>query len=181
MARRRLADVMGPDSAWPSVSVVDASGTSPADRHREAERRWEERIKKEAGQVSVTYDPSLFEWVSSRVVAVTTPAVVLKEKAILIRGVPEIEPWLRKAVEIGFAPRSLAFRLSQSGRGWKLFREANTRSARFRMVMPSGVRAELQRRGWPFGVALTATWDERHQMLVAHLPTNKGERRDKAC
>lgn len=175
MARRRLADVLGTDEAWPSVSVVDARGVIPEVRHREAEKRWEERIMRESGKMSVSYDPSLFEWVSSRVVAVTTPAVVLKEKAILIRGVPEIEPWLRKAVEIGFAPRSLAFRLSQSGCGWKLFREANTRSARFRMVMPSGVRAELQRRGWPFGVALPAAWDEKNRMVVVSMP--KGDER----
>lgn len=176
MARRRLADVLGP-SPFPSVSILDASGVGVAERRREAEKRWEERIMKESGKVTVTNDPGAFEWVSSRRVTVATPTVRFDGSVIQIRGIDELEEWVGKAVEIGLAAKAVAFRLSPTGQGWKLRRNYRVRSPRFRMSMPTGVRRELQRRGWPFGVPLPAAWDEQHQMVVVKMPKDEGRER----
>ena len=180
---RKLADLIHPDPVVRSVSVVDASGVRHADLQREAERRFDERIQRESEGLSVTYDPSLFQWHSSRMFSVHGPKVTIRKDVIRIMGIAEVEQWLGKPVEIGLAPKSLAFRVSSTGFGWKLYREKNITSPRFRLVMPTRLRFELERRGWPFNVTCDAVWDDNHQMIVVPMPADqddgKRERRRK--
>lgn len=57
MARESLRSLVGPASPYPLMSIVDATGVSPADRRREVEERWEERMREESRGVVASFDP----------------------------------------------------------------------------------------------------------------------------
>lgn len=174
MARESLRNHVGIPSAYPSVSIVDAYGMSPAEKHKEEERRWEDRKRRESGQVVTYYNPDQFEWYSPKVWAAMqrAPALRLTRSTIVIWSVPQLEKW--EAVEIGFLARTMAFRRAEPGEGWRIKRESKaSRVLSYRIQMPQNFDKELQRRGWPFGVDIPVEWDDKSQLLVAKMPPRR--------
>lgn len=174
MSRRKgLERVVGGPEAYPSISVIEARVLTPPELvRREAERRLQERIRREAGPVIESFDPSVFKWLrrrNPRPKPNTGPAVRITRSTILFWGVPELDEW--EEVEIGVTSRAIAFRASSNGEGWKVARlEKATRNLTHRVQTPNDALEELEKNGWTLPVTLPLKWDRKNQILVAKRP-----------
>lgn len=179
MTRRGLAERVGIPE-WPSIGIVDAAGVAPADRDKELQRRWEERIQQESGDVTTFFDPAAFEWVHPKHVYATERSLVRIDKNGISVTVgtedEEAMALLGARVEVGFAKAAMAIRTSARPDAYKLARHHGA-VRRGTIRSPKLVR-EAAKRGFGPGTLLEARWDPRSRMLVGLKPRPaKGEGR----
>ncbi|PZN06713.1 MAG: hypothetical protein DIU76_06345 [Bacillota bacterium] len=171
MARRGLAERVGIPEG-PSVGILDGTALAPADRDKELQRRWEERIQQESGETTSYFDPAAFEWVHRDQIYATERSLVRIDKngiSVTVGTKDEGAMALLGArVEVGFAKAAMAIRTSARPDAYKLARHHGA-VRRGTIRSPKLVR-EAAKRGFGPGTLLEARWDPRSRMLVGLKP-----------
>lgn len=179
--RKSLRELLEPASPYPSTSVVEATGISPAERRAADERWWGEHKRQESGEVEVSFDPSLFEWVRPDFLFEGTVSTIrFYEKGIAVTigekdaalGARDL---LGAKVEVGFAPSAIAIRQSDGVGSYTLTH--HKQSKRYGIIRSPKLLRLAERRGFKLGTILEARWDPKHRMLVGIKPKEAQGRR----